>query len=77
MKVLASRGCDVGSKNKDKTSEEADLARENSCQKAFVGGSEEALARKKGREGREEREELPSSHGGLTRRLVREGRLFS
>jgi hypothetical protein len=93
MKVLASRGRDVGSKNKDKTSEDVDLARVNSGRKATVevdkarvryyqiGATEEVLAREKGREGREEKEEgsseLHSSHGGLTRRLIREGRLFS
>jgi hypothetical protein len=79
MKVLASRGCDVGSKNKDKSSEEADLpsveaykARVSSCR---IVASDEALVGEKGRERREERgegsTELPSSHGRLTRRLVR------
>lgn len=89
-----SRGRDVGSKNKDKTFEEVDLARVNSGRKATVemdkararyyqiGATKEVLVREKEREEREEEEEegsskLLSSHGGLTRRPVRKGRLFS
>lgn len=48
----------------------------------WIGATEEMLVWEKGREEKEEEEEegsseLLSSHGGLTRRLLREGRLFS
>jgi hypothetical protein len=42
MQVLAGRGCEVSSKNKDKTFEEADKARARSCR---IGAFEEALAK--------------------------------
>jgi hypothetical protein len=85
--VLANRGCEVGSKDKDKSSEEANVARKKSGRKTSIeaykirmsscriGASEEVKAGERGREGKKAASTvLPSSHGSLTRRLVREGR---
>jgi hypothetical protein len=53
-----------------KTSREVDKARTMSCR---IRASEEVKAREREREGRKEGStELPSSHGSLTRRLIRE-----